>query len=409
MGIDFLTSFWDIMLELSPYLLLGLVFAGLLNGFVSKSFVIKHLGGRGLKSAVKAALIGVPLPLCSCGVIPTGIAFHNQGASKGATVSFLISTPQTGVDSILATYSMMNLPWAIFRPIIAFITGIVGGWLVKDHENNTDSPILPLNMPEVQRSLFDKTIKYAFVDFLQDISRPLVAGIIIATLLTVFIPDWMFTEYLNHPILNMLIILIASTPLYVCATGSVPIAAALLAKGLSPGAALVFLMAGPATNAATITVLWKTLGKRTTIVYVGTIVVCSMFFGLCIDYLFPSSMFMISDLTHVHNHNNGLIPPVLGQASAVILSLLLIFVEIKKIVPMHQKEMKSEAQSFMVEGMTCNHCKASVENAINSIEGVSSAVVDLNQKTVRIEGAVSEEDVKESVEKIGYEFKGVKA
>ena len=402
----FISEAWIILLELAPYLLLGLLFAGLLNAFVSKEKVQKHLGKKGFASVLKAALLGVPLPLCSCGVIPTGIAFNKQGASKGATVSFLISTPQTGVDSMLITYSMMNLPWAIFRPVVALVSGLIGGLVVDQNEKMEEVASPPEVSSTAQSSLFDKIFKYAFIDFLQDISRPLIAGILLATALTVFLPDTVFTEYMNQPVLNMLIVLLASVPLYVCATGSVPIAAALLAKGLSPGATLVFLMAGPATNAATITVLWNTLGKRTTVLYVATIVVCSFGFGLVIDHLLPTEWFTLHSLNELHHHAHHLIPASLGQLSAVILLGFLIFVEVKRVLPNKTKEMGLNEVKYKVEGMTCNHCKASVEKSVNSIAGVEKAEVNLSEQQVVVTGNVDELEVKKTVEEIGYTFKG---
>lgn len=405
MLLEFINQTWIILLELAPYLLLGLLIAGLLNAFVSKKQIKKHLGSNSISSVFKAALLGVPLPLCSCGVIPTGIAFKKQGASNGATVSFLVSTPQTGVDSILITYSMLNPAWAIFRPIIAFVTGITAGLLVpKDNievvETNSSN-----ESANRDKSLFDKIFKYAFVDFLQDISRPLVTGIFLAVLITMFIPEEVFTNQLSNPVLNMLIVLAASVPLYVCATGSVPIGAALLLKGLSPGAVLVFLMAGPATNAATITVLWKSLGKKVTIVYLLSIVGFSLLFGFIIDYILPTHWFL-DGLASLHSHKHSMLPEWLTQASAVILIIALIGVEIKKIIP-HKLELNTMQTAYKIEGMTCNHCKANVEKNLGNTEGVETCEVDLNNGIAKVEGSATEEKIKAVVESIGYTYKGI--
>ena len=254
----YLDDLLELTNEMSPYLLLGFLFAGILSVYLKQQRISKYLGGKNLKSVFNASIFGVPLPLCSCGVIPTGVSLYKNGASKSSTVSFLISTPQTGVDSILVTYSMLGLPFAVIRPVVALLTGLFGGLLnipydkeikVKDYDN--------ANKEKENGSRFINMLKYAFVTFLQDISKWLVIGLLLAALISVLVPDNYFENNFSNPLFGMIMILAVSVPLYVCATGSVPIAAVLLMKGLSPGAALVFLMAGPATNIATLTVLSK--------------------------------------------------------------------------------------------------------------------------------------------------------
>lgn len=404
---EFLQATWDIFLQMSPYLLLGFLFAGILNVVISKKRVSKHLGKPGIWSAVKASILGVPLPLCSCGVIPTGISFHNNGASKGATNSFLISTPQTGFDSILMTFSMMNIYWAVFRPIVAFTTGILGGiatdkMMPVQHEEKT---VNAHQTKEVKPKQWLKSIfTYAFIDFLGDISRQLLLGILIAVVITVFVPQSLFTEYLSYPFLNMLIILIASIPLYVCATGSVPIGAALLVAGVSPGAVLVFLMAGPATNAATITVLWKSMGKKATLIYLGSIVIGALGFGLLIDYVLPTSFF-INDLAII-SHNHGGDQLWFATACSILLIGLIIYVELKKLFPNTPKITKMNTV-YKVEGMTCNHCKSSVETNLIQLEGINAVTADPNQNQVIIDGSgVSDQAIADKVNGLGFVFKG---
>jgi len=248
--------------EMAPFLLLGFLFAGLLKVFVPPDLMSRYLGKSSTSAVVNASLLGIPLPLCSCGVLPAGISLYKNGASKGSSVSFLISTPQTGIDSILVTWSMLGLPFAILRPIVAFFTGIAGGLVTNKIERS--QPIKQAKNKSHIRNKFSikEIFRYAFVEMVADIASWLVIGLLIAALITVIIPDNFFTEYNLSGISGMLLILIVSIPLYICATSSVPIAAVLLLKGLSPGALLVFLMAGPATNAATITVIGKTLGKK---------------------------------------------------------------------------------------------------------------------------------------------------
>jgi uncharacterized membrane protein YraQ (UPF0718 family)/copper chaperone CopZ len=407
--VKFLEVTWEIFLEMSPYLLLGFLFAGILNVVVTKKLVTRYLGKKGIWSSVKASILGVPLPLCSCGVIPTGISFRKNGASAGATNSFLISTPQTGVDSILITYSMMNIYWAVLRPIAAFVTGIAGGIITDKMVKEDQLPLVSESTSEEvdkKDSIFKRIFKYAYIDFLGDISRQLILGIIIAVFITLLIPQSLFTDYLNNPLLNMLIILAISVPLYVCATGSVPIAAAFLLAGVTPGAVLVFLMAGPATNAATITVLWRSLGKKATLIYVGTIVIGSMIFGLLIDYSFLKNQFIFDITAPIHSHIHG--KDWLAIISSILLIALLLFVELKKIFykPIKNKPMNN---LYTVEGMTCNHCKSSVEKNVQKLEGVTLVVADPSANQVLIEGAnLNQAEIESTINELGFVFKGKK-
>lgn len=406
---EFLSTYfnevWSITKELAPYLLLGLVIAGLLELFVKRSFVLKHLGKNNFSSTLKAAILGVPLPLCSCGVIPTGVSFKNQGASNGATVSFLISTPQTGIDSILVTYSMMSGPWALFRPFVAFVSGVFGGWFtgsITQKESDMNEQVI---QEEDNRPItLKRFIEYSFYSFLGDISRPLVVGVLLAAGITLLVPDSLFTQYLTSPNLNMLIILVASIPLYVCATGSVPIGAALLAKGLSPGAVLVFLMAGPATNAATITVLWNALGKKTTMLYVATISFFALLFGYIMNSYLPSGWFQILPGA-AHNHQH-LMPRWLEVFSAVVLIGSLVLIEFKKIKNKLMATDSNAPNEYKIEGMTCNHCKANVEKALGSMQGINSVEVSLEKGSAKVEGDASAESIKLAIEQAGYKFIG---
>lgn len=416
--VEFFSTLWDLTIEMAPYLLLGFLIAGFLNGAISKDWLQRKMGKPGIGSAVKAAVFGIPLPLCSCGVIPTGVSFYKQGASKGATSSFLISTPQTGVDSILVTYSLMGWAFAIARPIIAFVTGVLGGiWADQDGQTSqnatAEAPSCPDcvdDKPTERQHWFDRIFKYAFVTFLQDISRWLILGLVLATLITMFVPDALFTEYLSRPWLNMLIVLAASVPLYVCATASVPIAAALLLKGVSPGAAIVFLMAGPATNVATLTVLWQTIGKRTTIKYLISIMVGAIGFGLIIDYALPKEWFTYFTPEHTNAHSHHILPYWLMLGSGVLMVYLIAQAEILKFIPKKTKtiENMNNTTTYGIEGMTCNHCVANVDKNLAAIAGVKDVSVDLQNGEAVVEGDVDASKIKEVIESIGYTFKGKK-
>ena len=409
---EYLAAYWDsltgLTIEMAPYLLFGFLFAGILKVFFPQKLLTRYMGKSNAWSSLNASLLGIPMPLCSCGVLPTGISLFRNGASRGSTNSFLISTPQTGVDSILVTYSMLGLPFAIIRPLVALVTGFSGGvltnWLVKDknaHEN------LDENATSKPKKSLSYMFRYAYVEFLQDISQWLIIGLLMAALIAVLIPDNFFTEHITNDWACMFLILLASIPLYVCATASVPIAAVLLFKGLPPGAILVFLMAGPATNIATITVLMKTLGRQTTLIYLGTIVIGALFFGYLINQM-PKEWFtplMAGD------HHHEMLPGWLSVGSAVLLVLLVINGYLQKYFFTKKTEDMQDAKAagmrVKVTGMDCNHCKNSVETNLKKIEHIENVIADLKSQTVQIEGTdVDLQKVKETVESLGYQFEG---
>jgi hypothetical protein len=414
--ITYIEEFWSLLVEMSPYLLLGFMFAGILHIFMQKNKVANLLKGNNMKSVTHAALLGIPLPLCSCGVIPAGLSFNKNGASKGATVSFLISTPQTGVDSVLVTYSLLGLPMAIIRPVVAFMTGIAGGGIANLFTNKSEVKKVKSVDIYADYSIWQKTKKafyYGFVEFIHDISKWLIIGLLLAAFLALIIPDDFFTQYANYPLLNMVLVLFASVPLYICATGSVPVAAVLMMKGLSPGAALVFLMAGPATNIATLTVLSKSLGRKQTIVYLATIVVGALVFGYLIDAFLPLDWFVFAE--HAHHAHNHVLPHWVGVVSAIVLIVLVINAAIiffVKNIKMKQNKNKMMEQQenqkierYKVEGMTCKNCKAHVEKDILDIDGVDNVVADFVTGEVKVSGTnIDHEQVSKAVERAGYVY-----
>jgi uncharacterized membrane protein YraQ (UPF0718 family) len=322
--------------EMAPYLLLGFFFAGILHLLIPKKKVKKYMGQNSFRSILNASLLGVPLPLCSCGVIPTGFSFYKHGASKASIVSFLISTPQTGVDSIFVTYSLLGLPFAIIRPVVAFVTGLFGGIVTKriDHIPQSPGGLQNDELEEIPNGFYPKVkemFRYSFIEFLQEISNWLIIGLLIAALISVFVPDNFFADKIPSSFLGMIIILVVSIPVYICATASVPVAAALMMKGLSPGAALVLLMAGPATNAATITMIGKELGKRSLLAYLFAIISGALLSGLVIDYILPAGWFILS--THFGStglNNQEMLPVWVKSGSAIILTFLILNGYIRK-------------------------------------------------------------------------------
>jgi uncharacterized protein len=314
-----LLATWLILCTSAPYVLFGLLMAGLLKAVIPDSFISRHLGGNSVRAVIKASFLGMPLPLCSCGVVPVAASLKKQGAGPGPTTAFLISTPETGVDSIAITYALLDPIMTVIRPLAALITATSAGLLVNLLPAGPPAPVCALGSAccdttcTLQHSSADTPlrraipdgIRYAFTQLLADIGPYLLAGIAIAGLITWMIPDGFIERHLGSGLPSMLIMLAVGIPLYVCASASTPIVAALALKGLSPGAALVFLLAGPATNAATITVVARLLGKQVAVVYVTVIAVCALVMGMAVNVLYGWLAKDISAWTTEIHHSEG--------------------------------------------------------------------------------------------------------
>ncbi len=353
---EFLYNLWEIILDLSPWLLFGCLIAGGLHVFMPAGFIRKHLGHGGLGSIIKAVAIGVPMPLCSCGVIPTAIGLKKDGASDGAAIGFLISTPQTGVDSIMVSAGFLGWPFAIFKVLSAFITGIIGGIIVNLFTNKTgpanntptEKPACCCSKPEpvavkvessccgevvsettpnccsskIDNNLSEKADSHKMglseilsfsIKLLRDIHRWLIIGIILAALITTLIPEGKLSELKwATGITGMFLMLLIAMPMYICATSSVPLAASLVAAGLPGGSALVLLMAGPATNIATVSAIAGAFGKKVTAIYILTVATMSIILGYCFNWLIVKND---NAQTACHGHT---LPETIGITAAVI-------------------------------------------------------------------------------------------
>ena len=466
---DMMTDVWDIVLavvgivnEMSPYLLLGFLLAGVMHAFIPDGWYTKYLSGNTVRSVVNAAIFGVPLPLCSCGVIPTAMSLRREGASKGAVVSFLIATPQTGVDSIFATYSLMGLPFAVVRPIAALFTAVIGGTFVNMGENLSPvSQEQTLPSPSLQggssisadektdeqgnhslpvgevRGVFGSlwprvlsALRFGFVEMMEDIGKWLVVGLVVAGLITVLVPDSFFAIFKDNTLLSMLLVLCISVPMYICATGSIPIAVALMMKGLTPGAALVMLMAGPACNVASILVVNKVLGKNTLILYLAAIIGGSILFGVGIDYLLPREWFT-EHLSNTHACCHDVASWFEWLCTGILVLLLLNVLRMKLMhqsacscghehgghshCHCHDEACSCEAEkevdahiayqphTYIIKGMNCNHCKNNAEKVIRTVPGVESVSVDLQSGIATVTGDnIDDAAVREAVESIGF-------
>ena len=296
----FFTALFDLSNAMAPYILFGLLFAGILHVFVSESIVKNHLGKDSLWSVIKATLFGIPLPVCSCGVIPLAAGMKKSGASNGSTLAFLISTPITGVDSILATYGIFGWIFTLYRVVTSMIISIAAGVLANFYGDKVEALTQEDDAlscedgsccsssceSEAKESKIKSALRYAYGTLLEDIASPLLLGLLLGALITVSIPENLSDILLEYSWLSYIIVIMIAVPMYVCATASLPIAAGLMLAGVSPGAAFVFLSAGPATNTVTIGVVKKMLGSRTLFIYLGTIIIGSILFGLGLDWLF---------------------------------------------------------------------------------------------------------------------------
>lgn len=458
----FVWQFVTLFSEMAPFLLLGFLLAGILHVWVPNHLYVPKISKTNFKSVLWSALFGIPLPICSCGVIPTSIALRKEGASKGASVSFLISTPATGVDSILATYSLLGGPFAILRPVAAFVTAMLGGLftnVVTKNEPETGVAVVGETHEHHEhhhehehydcegdhcscsqeghdehskKSFAQKvreTLEYGFVNMIGDVSKWLIIGLLLGALIAAFVPDDFFLFLHEYPLLCMVVVLVLAMPMYTCATGSIPLALALVEKGITPGAALVLLMAGPATSIASMLVVGKAFGKRTLVAYLTSIALGALFFGFIVDTFFMDT-FLASMLPHASAecHGHGALG-VLDYICAGLFALLIVYAKFAhKGCVGHDEHHHHEGEchcnghhheheepvvvTYRVLGMSCSHCKACVEKATLRLDGVLSAEADVANKELRMQwhgdDDVDETALKNAVEEAGFEFGGKK-
>lgn len=455
----FVWQFVTLFSEMAPFLLLGFLLAGILHVWVPNHLYVPKISKTNFKSVLWSALFGIPLPICSCGVIPTSIALRKEGASKGASVSFLISTPATGVDSILATYSLLGGPFAILRPVAAFVTAMLGGLftnVVTKKEPETGVAVVgETHEPHHEHEHCDcegdhcscsqeghdehskksfvqkvrETLEYGFVNMIGDVSKWLIIGLLLGALIAAFVPDDFFLFLHEYPLLCMVVVLVLAMPMYTCATGSIPLALALVEKGITPGAALVLLMAGPATSIASMLVVGKAFGKRTLAAYLTSIALGALFFGFIIDTFYMDT-FLASMLPHASAecHGHGALG-VLDYICAGLFALLIVYAKFAhkgcgghdehhhhegecRCHEHHHEHEEPVVVTYRVLGMSCSHCKACVEKATLRLDGVLSAEADVANKELRVQwhgdDDVDETALKNAVEEAGFEFGGKK-
>ena len=365
--LEWFASIWQVLAESGPYLLVGFLLAGLIKVLIPEDKVFRYLGKDNFKSVFVASCVGVPLPLCSCSVIPTALALKQSGASKGATTAFLISTPETGVDSIGITWALMDPIMTIVRPLAALLTavgcGTVVNFLVRRGMDGADAPPapeepehepdcchheavgrhvaeVPISTPtstptasttyapvaNERRSVLTvlrQAFRYAFGPLMADLTPWFILGFLLSGLILVLVPDDFFSTVLPEGFgwLSMLLMLVVGIPLYICATASTPIAAALVAKGLDPGAALVLLLAGPATNLSTLFFVRGFLGKQVLRVYLVGIALACLLLGYLVNLLYSVlEIDPVTTVTSLEDMSKGLVAVVAGSLLLLLLA-----------------------------------------------------------------------------------------
>ena len=411
---SFIGEMWNLCTDMAPYLLLGMFVSGLISVFIDSSIIYRHIGFKNLSSILKSTLFGIPLPLCSCGVIPVAATLRESGASKGSTVSFLVSTPQTGVDSIFLTYGMLGPIFALFRPLAALFSGVFSGMVINKIDDDNHNHLSNENLEKKENQPFNQRIingmRYGFISLPSDIFVPFSQGLVVAAAIALIIPpDFIASHFASNIYIQFLMMLIISIPIYVCATASIPIAVALMAKGVSPGAAFVFLMAGPATNASSIAVIKNILGKKTLFLYLSLIGFTAILFGFLLDIFLSNSPLIIPELTHQHNHGGPF-----GKSMAILFLLIMGNAYLQNFLSRESNSAKKDIDfddsigkiEMFVDGMTCGHCKESVENAVNSFNGVEYSSVDLASGKVVISGGnIDEIAIREKIIARGFTVK----
>ena len=334
----FFCSMWEIFQLLAPFMLIGLLLAGMIHVFIPQYMIQRLMGGKGLLSVITSAAIGIPLPICSCAVVPVSIELHRKGASKPSIMSFLITTPESGTDSIMITWGLLGPFMAIARPIASFFSALLAGFfavgLLKDSDIDNVEEKKDSGCHDHGEECFDdedyvgifqcfkRIWNYAFKKMADEIVFSLLVGLLLAGLIIIAFPDNLAKYGLEKGIIPMLIMLAASVPLYMCASASTPIAAALIIKGISPGAAMVFLLAGPATNVTTIVMLTKQFGGRFVRIYLGCIIAGALISGYLFDYLLVISGISIVPTMSMDSHS---IIGAFQWVSALLLIALMIW------------------------------------------------------------------------------------
>ncbi len=410
---QYVEQVWAVLLELAPWLVLGCLAAGLLHVLIPEGAIRRQLGKPGFGAIFKSALAGVPMPLCSCGVIPAALGLRKEGASRGASVSFLVATPQTAVDSTFVSYSFLGAPFAIFKLLSSFLTGLLAGTLAQRFggppETNppTDAPGAAGDPAEERYPTLKARVRgvwmYGMEDLLYMIWGWVVLGVVVSAALTTFIPANFFADLpLASGFTGLLLALVISLPMYACSTASVPIAAGLVHAGLPAGAALVYLVAGPATNVATIGAIFRVFGGRVIAIYLGVIIASSLMFGYLFDFLVDMEAMRIHD--HLH-HDHATWWAVISAVLILLLFARFAYRDARLKWAHWQARGASEPDQIhlAVGGMTCNGCARKVQRALQALPQVVTVEVRCDDACAVVSGTgLDEQTVRAAVQAAGY-------
>jgi hypothetical protein len=403
----FFAELWNVLVPLSGPLLLGTLIAGIIHVIIPTSLIHRRLGKKGIGSVINAALVGVPMPLCSCSVVPASIGLKQEGATDGAATSFLISTPQTGVDSILVSASFLGWPFAIFKVFAAFVTGVIGGAIVditdKKPEVKPEITLRDFNIKKFHSHILE-AFRYGLFDLLGMIYGWIVLGIVISAIITMILPPGYLSQIAwIGGIGGMFLMLAIAISLYVCTTSSVAIAASLIAAGMPTGTALVFLMAGPATNVAVIGAVFRAFGARVLVIYLGTVFFFSMLFGWLFSWVISPGQ---SPMLHHHMETVGWFP-IAATILVIALFGFLTAYDLYRKYYIAPKALKEAANKMGIElnikGMNCKHCVVTVTKALQNVPGVIKADVFLESNLAIVDGQPNMASLIKSVHDAGYE------
>lgn len=425
-ALEILAQTWAMIAEMGVYLLIGFAISALLHRVLRTSWIERLMGRKGFASILWGSVVGVPMPLCSCGVIPVTMSLRDKGASNGAAVSFLTSTPQTGIDSFLATYGMLGPVFAVYKIIVAFLSGILVGLSVElfgspSSSSSSSSSSSPSSSgcssgdccgsaPKTDaQPTTAQSLRYGFLTMPADLSKSLLVGFVLAGLISALAPADLLTGLPGGWLSSVLLATAISVPLYICSTGSIPLAVALVHSGLPVSAALVLLIAGPATNVATIAAMRRVLGSRQTLIYVTGVILSAWLAALGYHYLIGSAQFM----THVMQHEMAL--PLwkhLGGAALLAILILSPFIlrarSQNRADSLQPKRAKTMQTTIRIAGMTCSHCENSVEKGLRSLAFTQEVAVNRAAGTALLTSEeIDETAIKEKIESLGFEYQGI--
>lgn len=412
MSWSILKAVWNLGLEMAPYLWFGFAVAGLLHVFWPVEIIVRHLGNNSKKAVIKAALLGIPLPLCSCGVLPVATQLRKSRAGAAPTLSFLITTPVTGVDSLLATWALLGGMFTFARLSASVVLGLVIGFLAvlflkdpNDTQNTTpvtESNVCTTEKCSISSGLHDafwyrlsRVITYGFWELPSSMATSVLLGLLLGGIITSLIPASLITDHIGTGFVGVFVAVAVAVPLYVCATGSIPIAAVLMLKGFSPGAALAFLIAGPASNAVAFTTVQRLLGSRHLALYLGVIFVGALSLGMLFDLVISVAGLQFSVQADVAHEMYSAVfwgNFIAGVALFSVLGLAVILPFVSKLQRrFHRKQMYEEPMNIKeksiilsVPDMNCTHCKTTVSKLISAEPGVHAIEVNLEKRTVAI-------------------------